>query len=93
MSENPELRVWTVLLSTASQFAIRGISYEVWAHDAAEATRLALEDMDRRGEIARDAGRCEIGPRLARQSEAPQVRFRASQVTRLRAHTGAETRS
>lgn len=83
MSESPELRVWTILLTSTVQSAVRGISYEVWAHNEADALRLALEDMHKRGETARLPARCEIGPRLAAQSELPQIRCRASQITRL----------
>ncbi len=83
MSAAPELRVWSILLSIEAESAVRGISYEIWAHDEIEATKLALDDLHARGENACDVLRCEIGPRLAEQSQTPQVRFRASQMARF----------
>lgn len=83
MSAAPELRVWSILLSVEGGSAVRGVSYEIWAHDEAQAARLALDDVRSRGERARDVLHCEIGPRLAQQSAVPQVRFRASQMTRF----------
>lgn len=86
MSTAPELRVWSILLSVEGGSAVRGISYEIWAHDEAQAAKLALDDVRSRGERARDALRCEIGPRLAQQAALPQVRFRASQMTHFSFH-------
>lgn len=86
MANGSELRVWTILLSVEAQSNLRGVSYEIWAHDEAQATKLALADARQRGESVRGVLQCEIGPILAQQSAEPQVRLRASQQTRFALH-------
>lgn len=86
MAKGSELRVWTLLLSVDSQADLRGVSYEIWAHDAAQAVDLALADARQRGESVRSVLQCEIGPILAEQSAEPQVRLRASQRARFVLH-------
>lgn len=83
MAKGSELRVWTLLLSVDSQGDLRGVSYEIWAHDAAQAAMLALADAHQRGESVRSVLQCEIGPILAHQNAEPQVRLRASQRARF----------
>ncbi len=90
MAKGSELRVWTLLLSVESQADLCGVSYEIWAHDAAQAAKLALADAHRRGESVRGVLQCEIGPILARQNAEPQVRLRVSQRARFVLH-GAGT--
>lgn len=79
------LRIWTLTLLLDAEGMTRTVAYDLWAHDEAEAARLALSDVALRGEKARDALRVELGPVVRAEGAEPQVRFRASRQVRLHA--------
>lgn len=80
-----ELRAWMITLLVSFEGRTRTVAYELWAHDEVEAARLALADIAARKEKALDAVRAERGGIIPLPEAEPQVRFRASQMARLRA--------